>query len=604
MNFRHRLALFLIVTLVVVQALTAAFAYGYLRSALVSKAKSELAGATHIFVAQLALLSEGASDDVKILSQDYALRQAIAQRDYGTEFSALRNHGRRVNATRMMLIDLEGHVVADTGAPGASGRTFQHPDILNDALQTDERTAIVTQNGKIFWIVVVPVRAPVPIAFIAAFIPVDDALLEKMRDISATARCITLATTGPDGRWIVAARSKNGLSAILPEQALPAASQAAVLRQENDKEILTVSRRLDTASTSAPVVAILGYPLDDALAPYWALTWPMLGVWALSLLAALIVATLIVRSVSQPLERLAKTARQIAAGNYAPPERIAQRDELGQLSESLSVMTRSIAEREADLTSAMESAEVARAEAERANLAKSHFLANMSHELRTPLNAIMGFAEMLQQQVLGPIGDVRYREYAEDISGSAQRLLALVSRMLDLADIEGRRLTIARETLTPLSVLHQIAGVARASAERAGVVLVTRTDVAAAAHISGDARKLRQAFSSLVDNAIKFTPRGGQVTIHAETAKRALIVRIEDTGVGIRAEDIAAITRPFHRLRSALDGLHQGAGLGLPFAKAIVELHDGRLEIDSAPGEGTRITVTLPLVEAVRVDAA
>lgn len=346
MNFRHRLALFLIVTLVVVQALTAAFAYGYLRSALVSKAKSELASATHIFVAQLALLSEGASDDVKILSQDYALRQAIAQRDYGTEISALRNHGRRVNATRMMLIDLEGRVVADTGAPGASGRIFQHPDILNDALQTDERTAIVTQNGKIFWIVVVPVRAPVPIAFIAAFIPVDDALLEKMRDISATARYITLATTGPDGRWIVAARSRNGLNVILPEQALPAASRAAVLRQQNDKEILTVSRRLDTASTSAPVLAILGYPLDDALAPYWALIWPMLGVWAASLLAALIVATLIVRSVSQPLERLARTARQIAAGNYAPPERIDQQDELGQLSESLTVMTRSIAERE------------------------------------------------------------------------------------------------------------------------------------------------------------------------------------------------------------------------------------------------------------------
>jgi signal transduction histidine kinase len=604
MSFRHRLAFFLIATLAVIQALTILFAYFYLRHGIVETAKRELTSAAHVFVGQLALSSEGAAEDVKILSLDYALRQAIAQRDYETEISALRNHGRRVHAARMMLVDLEGRTVVDTGAPGSVGGEFGHNDLLNGAVQSDESTAIVAVEGKVYWIVVVPVRAPIPIAFIAAFIPVDDALLEKLRTMSASSRSIALATMSPVGGWIVAARSNGAPDSILHVARDPRMLDAVGLREDEGRGFLTLARRLETAGTSAPVVAVLGYPLDDALAPYWSMIWPMLGVLAASLLAALAGATLIVRTVSRPLEALARTARQIAAGNYAPPERLDQSGELGQLSEALSVMTRSIAEREADLTQAMASAEQARAEAERANHAKSHFLANMSHELRTPLNAIMGFAEMLHQQVLGPIGVARYREYAQDIDHSARRLLALVSRMLELAEIERGELTIQHEDIAPVAVLYQAASISRLMAEEAGVMLFIEADSSSRLRISGDAGKLRQAFASLVHNAIKFTPRGGRVTVGAQVTGRILKVWIEDSGVGIPDSDIAAITRPFHRLRSALDGLHQGAGLGLPYAKAIVELHGGSLEIESTPGEGTRVVVLLPGGRVARADAA
>jgi two-component system cell cycle sensor histidine kinase PleC len=216
----------------------------------------------------------------------------------------------------------------------------------------------------------------------------------------------------------------------------------------------------------------------------------------------------------------------------------------------------------------------------------------------------MGFAEMLHQQVLGPIGVVRYREYAEDIGNSARRLLALVSRMLELAEIERGELTIQREEIAPVAVLYQAASVSRRMAEEAGVLFFIEADSSSRLRISGDAGKLRQAFASLVHNAIKFTPQGGKVTVGAQMMGRVLKVWIEDTGVGIPESDIAAITRPFHRLRSALDGLHQGAGLGVPYAKAIVELHGGSLEIESMPGEGTCVVVLLPGGNAARADAA
>ncbi len=605
MSFRHRLAFFLIATLALIQALTIAFAYFYLRHGIVETAKRELNSASRIFVGQMAFASEGAADDVKILSLDYALRQAIAQRDYQTEVSALRNHGHRVHAARMMLVDLNGRTVADTGSPrGAVGKPFRHSDLLNGAVESDESTAIVALDGNVYRIVVVPVRAPVPIAFIVAFIPVDDALLEKLRDMSASSRSIALATMTSGGSWILAARSHGAPASILRVAGNPSARDAVTLANDDGREYLTVARRLETTATSAPVVAVLAYPLDDALAAYWSMVLPMLGLLAVSLLAALAGAMLIVRTVSRPLETLAKTARQIAAGIYAPPPRLDQSGELGQLSEALTVMTRSIAEREADLTQAMASAEQARAEAEQANHAKSQFLANMSHELRTPLNAIMGFAEMLHQEVLGPIGIVRYREYAEDIGNSARRLLTLVSRMLELAEVERGELTIQSEPLAPVAVLHQAVSVVRGMADEAGVVMAIGADALSDLRIKGDAGKLRQAFASILHNAIKFTPRGGKVSVATRVAGQFLEVRIEDTGVGIPDSDIAAITRPFHRLRSALDGLHQGAGLGLPHAKAIVELHAGSLQIHSTPGEGTAVIVLIPIGAAEQADAA
>ncbi len=592
MGFRHRLALFLVVTLAAVQILTALVAYTYLRHSLVEKAKADLSAATGVFTRQLGILSERVADDVEVLSLDYALRQAIAQSDHGTELSALRNHGRRVGATRMMLIGLDGTISADTGAPNVYGGPFAFSGLLDESAMSGERTAMETLHGKIYWIVVVPIRAPVPIAFIAACIPVDDTLLEKLRALSTVPRSIALASLAANGRWMVLARTANSPRNIPLPAARDIASKTASVFDDRGDEFLTVTANLKSASHSQPVIAVLGYPMAEAFAAYRAVVQPVLLVLAGALFVAVALAMLVVRGMSRPLETLAASARRIAAGDYASPPSLGKRDEVGQLSGALIAMTRSIAEREAALTSAIASLEIARDQAVQANEAKSQFLANMSHELRTPLNAIMGFGEMLHHEVLGPLGVARYREYAGDICDSAQRLLALVSRMFDLAEVEAGRLTIEHKKISLGSVLQEAVGALRAAAQQAGINLTLSDE--ALPEIEGDGTKLRLALISILHNAVKFTPAGGSVKVSAHAGASGIVMRIADSGVGMRAEDIAVVVRPFHRLRSAFDGKHQGAGLGLPFAKAIVELHGGMLHIESTPGVGTTVEVRLP----------
>jgi signal transduction histidine kinase len=603
MNFRYRLALFLVVTLVIIQGLAAAVVYGYLRHSLVEKEKSELIRAAHVFTRQLALLSDGVAADVKVLSLDFALRQAIAQRDERTEISALRNHGRRVGATRMMLVGLDGTITSDTSPQAREGGTFAYRDLLTGAAFSDERTALATSNGHVHWVVVVPVRAPLPIAFIAAFIPVDAALLEKLRQISAVPRSITLASGDSRGGWTIDANT-GGPVALMPTSSRYPPFETASIVQSGEKQYLTVATRLSTSADSAPVVAVLGYPLDEALAPYRSTIWPMLGVLAASLLAALAGAMVIVRSVSRPVEALARSARRIAAGDYTTPEPLAQRGELRHLSETLVSMTHAIAQREEAMRRAIAVAEVARSDAEQANRAKLNFLANMSHELRTPLNAVVGFGEMIQHQVLGPIGVSRYADYAADIGRSAQHLLGLVSRMLDMADIENGRMGVAKDAFDICDALKQSLEIARPVAQKAGVTLSIDGDLSVATRVAGDCDRLRQALSGLLDNAIRFTPAGGSVIVSTSIESDGFNVEIRDTGVGMKDEDLAIVTRPFHRLRSAFDGLQQGAGLGLPFAKSIIELYGGRFVLESAPHEGTTVRVVLPLLAQATANAA
>ena len=603
MSFRNRLALFLMVTLVCVQAATAIFAYTYLRQQLVDQGKRELSSAMQAFTRQLDFLAQRATDRVQVLALDYALRAAIANSDHDTELSVLRNHGQRIGAARMMLVKLGGAIAADTARATRAGTTFPFPALLEAAAAGDRGTALITLAGHIYWIVVAPVRAPVPIAFIAACIPVDGELLEEMRRISSSPHAIMLATQGANGRWSMAAHTRG--DAGLDLDAIAHDAQGVVIATtHHGSESLAIVGRLRTAAGVRPIAAIIEFPLAEALGAYRGLITPMLLVMGLALLAAAAGATLIVRHAVRPLEALASAAQRIAAGDYShPPQCGASRDEIGHLARAIENMTEAIAEREAALTGAMEAAELARVEAVAANDAKSQFLANMSHELRTPLNAIVGFSEMLEQQVLGPIGSPRYLEYARDIHHSGEHLRSLFERMLDLAQAESRNLSIAREPVRAFTLIREALEMHRSLARRArvSVVLVPGAD---RARIKGDALKLRQSIANVIHNAIKFTPPGGTVTISSRIESSHLAIRISDTGVGIDPECLKSVVKPFHRLRSALDGHHQGAGLGLAFASMIAELHGGAVSLTSKVGQGTEVTIQLPLLAGAIEHAA
>jgi two-component system cell cycle sensor histidine kinase PleC len=234
-----------------------------------------------------------------------------------------------------------------------------------------------------------------------------------------------------------------------------------------------------------------------------------------------------------------------------------------------------------------------KAEAESANRAKSEFLANMSHELRTPLNAIIGFSELMEHGTFGALGNDRYVEYCMHIRKSGEGLLAVISDVLDMSRIEAGRLSLERESLEIADVITGCVAELRSAAQTKGVILSTN-DLATQA-ISGDRQQLQKVLSSLLRNALKFTPEGGVVNVRTRVLGESVKIYVEDTGAGIPPEALARIGRPFEQLDTPLEDGMRGSGLGLAIARSLVELHGGTLRIRSVVGAGTSVRVQLPI---------
>lgn len=240
--------------------------------------------------------------------------------------------------------------------------------------------------------------------------------------------------------------------------------------------------------------------------------------------------------------------------------------------------------------------EVAMTRAEAANQAKSEFLANMSHELRTPLNAINGFSEIMATEMFGPLGDDRYRGYAEDILRSGQHLLSLINDILDMAKIEAGKLTLHLEPVSLEEVCQDVIRLMRGRAEEAGLTLAL--DAAQLEPLDADYRALKQVVLNLVSNAIKFTPQGGRVDVLTRrTADDRYEIAVADTGIGIAAADLARLAQPFEQVEGQHSKTSQGTGLGLALSKSLVELHGGVLEMESVLGKGTVVRVSLPVAQ-------
>ncbi len=230
--------------------------------------------------------------------------------------------------------------------------------------------------------------------------------------------------------------------------------------------------------------------------------------------------------------------------------------------------------------------------AERANRAKSQFLANMSHELRTPLNAILGFAEIIEQGLFGPTLP-KYAEYAHDIRMSGRHLLDLINDVLDMAKVEAGKWALQPEPLEVQSLAEECASLISLKAEGAGVALGLHLDPCCPSLVA-DRRAVKQVLLNLLSNAVKFTPAGGRVELTASPAEGGLSLSVADTGIGIPPDELPRLMRPFEQVEAAQNA-NRGTGLGLALSKALVELHGGSIRLDSTPGQGTRVQVTLPL---------
>jgi len=240
--------------------------------------------------------------------------------------------------------------------------------------------------------------------------------------------------------------------------------------------------------------------------------------------------------------------------------------------------------------------------AEAASRAKTSFLAHLSHDIRTPLNHIIGFADMLRQQPYGPLGDARYLNYIDAVKGSGERLLGFFANILELAELEGGRRALKRDRFTADELLIGQLRRFSTQAQRAGIIM--GLGGACEAMLTADRFALDRMVANLIENAIRFTPRGGKVTLAAYAAPDGVVLEITDTGIGMSPERLESLSQPFVFGDAALTRDREGAGLGIAISRAIAELSGGRLAIDSRQGLGTTVAVSLPLLADEEARAA
>jgi signal transduction histidine kinase len=297
-----------------------------------------------------------------------------------------------------------------------------------------------------------------------------------------------------------------------------------------------------------------------------------------ALLAALVLFTLF--SIVATLANLRERDRIIAEKSRAEAESAA--------------LTQQLKDEKSRLLALVSELNRAKRSADDANRAKSEFLASMSHELRTPLNAILGFSEVIKEELFGPVGLAKYVDYAQDVHNSGQHLLDLINDILDLSKIDAGKVELREENIVVAGLIADSASLVRERAQKSGVGLEILPGSELPLLVA-DKRLLKQILLNLLSNAIKFTPAGGRVTVKAALdAQGGLRITVADTGIGMNPDDITKAMSPYGQIDSRISRKHQGTGLGLPISHSLARMHDGELEVQSKPGQGTRITLALP----------
>jgi signal transduction histidine kinase len=316
--------------------------------------------------------------------------------------------------------------------------------------------------------------------------------------------------------------------------------------------------------------------IADNQAAYLGSQHLFIGVAAASILLALLLGLLLSGSLIVPIKQVRTRLAAIASGDFSGHLDVPNRDELGALA--------------ADLNRMNDQLEHLYRELETASQHKSEFLANMSHELRTPLNAVIGFSEVLRDRLFGDLND-KQAEYVDDIHTSGRHLLSLINDILDLSKIEAGRMELEVTTFALCDVLENAVALTRERATRQGISLRLEVDPSAGA-VAGDERKIKQVLFNLLTNALKFTARGGHVEVSARGDGDEVLVSVSDDGIGIAEADQARIFEEFQQLGRS--HVQEGTGLGLALSRGFVQLHGGRLCVESEPGQGSTFTFTLP----------
>ena len=302
-----------------------------------------------------------------------------------------------------------------------------------------------------------------------------------------------------------------------------------------------------------------------------------IGVAAGAIVLALLLGFVLSWSVTGPIQRIDSRLAAIASGDFSGHVDATNRDELGALAANVNRMSDELRRLYREL--------------ETASQHKSDFLANMSHELRTPLNAIIGFSQVLREGMVGDVNE-KQAEYLDDILSSGHHLLSLINDVLDLSKVEAGQVELELAPFSLQEALERGVAMVRERALQDGVfvTLAANPDVDV---VSGDERRIRQVIFNLLSNAVKFTPAGGAVDVRATRANGEVSVSVADTGPGIAAEDLRRVFEEFQQTEAGIER-GEGTGLGLALSKRLVELHGGRIWVDSQLGRGSTFVFTLP----------
>jgi signal transduction histidine kinase len=318
----------------------------------------------------------------------------------------------------------------------------------------------------------------------------------------------------------------------------------------------------------------------------------LLGGFAAGALGLALVAGFVISwSFILPVREAHRFLREVASGNFASTITVPNRDELGELAEQMNRMTRELARLETRQREAAAELTLVNERLQHASRAKSEFLANMSHELRTPLNAILGFTEMLRDGLYGtPPAEIE--EPLADIQTNGRHLLRLINDVLDLSKIEAGRMELAPTDYSPAEVLESVLSLRSLAAEKGLVLTIAPPEFLPVAY--GDAKRLAQCLMNLVGNALKFT-HAGSVTVGVTLDGASLVYAVADTGIGIPKEQLAHVFDEFRQVDATITREYGGSGLGLSITRRFVELHGGRLWVESEVGRGTTFWFSVPL---------
>ncbi|HLB17895.1 MAG TPA: HAMP domain-containing sensor histidine kinase [Gaiellaceae bacterium] len=311
-----------------------------------------------------------------------------------------------------------------------------------------------------------------------------------------------------------------------------------------------------------------------------------LSIWvgAGSVLLALALGFALARSLIGPIQRIVARLAAIASGDFSRHVEVVNRDELGDLGARVNQMNDELQRLYRELESASRH--------------KSEFLANMSHELRTPLNAILGFSQVLEKRLFGELNE-KQGEYVEDIRSSGNHLLSLINDVLDLSKVEAGQIELQVAPFSLREAVERGVVMVRERASKNGVALAA--EVEPEVHVvTGDERRIRQILFNLLSNAIKFTPAGGRIDVSAARVDGEIQLAVADTGPGIAPDDLDRIFQEFQQTEVGAKQ-HEGTGLGLALSKRLVELHGGRIWVESEVGVGSRFVFTLPVTLQVAV---